>query len=164
MPNHAMDEPEYWENPEKFRDVAAASVNRVRFFLLGADEEQTPTAIVLEMAPGHVITRHAHQCERFEVVVKGSIDVGDKVLHPGDVMIARPGELYGPKVVGPEGCTTVEFFSNQTGATAPLYETTDGEVVRVDYLAGEGRPSNPAAMEGVADKVAAAVAASATRA
>jgi hypothetical protein len=159
VPNYSMSDPEYWENPERLRPPAERSANRVRFFLLGEDTPGTPTAIVLEMDPGHVITRHAHACERFEVVIKGSIDVGDKILHPGDVMIARPGEFYGPKIIGPEGCTTVEFFSNLTGATAPLYETTDGDAVQVDLVAGERRPPNPAGMEGVAERVAAVLAA-----
>jgi hypothetical protein len=163
MPNYSMSDPEYWQNPPKYQPLADASDNNVRFFLLGPDAPETPTAIVLEMAPGHVITRHAHECERFEVVVKGSIDVGDKVLYPGDVMTARPNEFYGPKVVGPDGCTTVEIFSNQTGATAPLYETEDGSVLRVDYTAGDPRPQDPAGMEGVAERVAAVLAERAAR-
>jgi hypothetical protein len=162
VPNHRMDEPEYWETPEKYLPLVEGNLSRrATFFVLGAVEDPaSPVAAVLEMPPGHVIVRHAHDCERFEVVVKGSLDVGDKVLGPGDVMIAQPGEFYGPKVCGPEGCTTVEFFSRQRGIDGPiLHELSDGTQIGVDYISGERRPKNIAGMEGIEERVAAVLAA-----
>jgi ChrR-like protein with cupin domain len=136
-----MDDAEYWRVPDRFQAVADMVPDAtLSYFLLGADDESTPTAIVFQMEPGFVINRHAHEAARFEVVVKGSIDVGDRVLHPGDVMTAEAGELYGPKVAGPDGCTTIEVFSTRLGAEATLYELTDGTTVRRDLLAGEPLP------------------------
>jgi hypothetical protein len=168
MANHRMDETEYWETPEKYRPLVPADPDRrSTFFIMGDDDDPAaPVVAVLDMPPGHVIARHAHNSERFEVVAKGSIDVGDRVLGPGDVMLAHAGEFYGPKVCGPEGCVTIEFFSTQRGVDGPiLHELTDGTRVEVDYIAGERPPANLAGMEGVQERVAAvlAMAASAQR-
>lgn len=42
--------------------------------------------------------------------MQGTLDVGERVLKPGDVMITEPGVPYGPHTAGPQGCdlTTVE--------------------------------------------------------
>ncbi|HEY8217466.1 MAG TPA: hypothetical protein VIH82_10050, partial [Acidimicrobiia bacterium] len=94
-----------------------------------------PAAVVLVMPPDYVLFRHGHPCERFEVVVKGSLEANGRVLEPGAVMTARPGELYGPHVAGPDGCTTVEF-SSQEGVYRVLCET-DGGVREYDFRRGE---------------------------
>jgi hypothetical protein len=141
MPNYARDDPGYWQVPERFEPITAAVPDaRLGYFLMGPDHEDTPTAVIFEMDPGFIIPRHAHESERFEVIVRGSLDVGDRILHVGDVMTAREGEFYGPKVAGPEGCTTVEVFSTRRGAEATLYELVDGSQVRRDLLVGEPRP------------------------
>jgi hypothetical protein len=156
MANYSQSDPEYWDVPEKYLPLVTGNTNRrAAFFVLGEIEDrEAPMAAILEMPAGYVIPRHAHDAERFEVVVKGSIDVGDRILYPGDVMIARPGELYGPKVCGPDGCTTVEFFSSQRGVDAPLvHELTDGTTITVDYLRGERPPANVVGLADAPDRV-----------
>jgi hypothetical protein len=64
---------------------------------------------------------------------------GDRQLGPGDTMTAGPGEWYGPHVAGPEGCTTVEVFSNLDGVFRVLAESPDGPRV-FDFRAGERPP------------------------
>src|SRR5262249_4266042 len=89
---------------------------RLRAFVMGdPDDLATPTAAVLEMPAGYELQRHAHPCERLEVIVAGSLLVDGEVLGPGDVMASGAGEMYGPHVAGPDGCTTVEIFSSITG-------------------------------------------------
>jgi hypothetical protein len=159
--NISMTEAAYWTVPERLAPLARSDeeMGRTTFWNLGPDDPSTPLIALLDMPPGRVIARHAHQCERFEMVVRGSLDVGDRMLHPGDVMTAAPGEFYGPKVAGPEGCTTVEVFSKQVGVAGEiLYELTDGSQVGVDHLAGERPPAELAGMEGVAERVAAVLA------
>ena len=97
-------------------------------------DESAPAALIFTMPPNSVLPRHAHSCERFEVVLEGSLKVEDNELElgPGDVMIARPGEAYGPHTAGPEGCRTLEFFSTLAGAHSILYETPDG-IVSIDF-------------------------------
>jgi anti-sigma factor ChrR (cupin superfamily) len=104
----------------------AASGTRV--YVLDDDQESwdSPAVVVLEMPPNYVLFRHAHVCHRFEVVVKGSLEAGGRILGPGDVMTARPGELYGPHTAGPEGCTTVEVFGSLEGVFRVLAPMAEG--------------------------------------
>lgn len=97
-------------------------------FVLSDDREsEDATAVVmLEMPPNYVLFRHAHICHRFEVVVKGSLEAGGRILRPGDVMTARPGEMYGPHTAGPEGCTTAEVFDSLEGVFRVIADAPDG--------------------------------------
>lgn len=137
-----MQDPEYWQVPEARRGTSERLDDvRLGYFLLGEDAPETPRVLVMDMQPGFVIPRHAHGCERFEVVVKGSLHVGDDVFGPGDVLTAHADEFYGPKLAGPEGCMTVEVFAQQ-GPSAALYELDDGSAA---YLRPEpGAPWPPA--------------------
>ena len=158
MPNLRMTDAEYWEDHPLFTPINEAVAGadppiRTSHFPLGDPEDpETPVAVVLQMGPGFVISHHGHDSERFEMVVQGSIDVGDKVLRPGDVMTAHARELYGPKVCGPEGCTTVEFFTNVKAACETIVATPDGAHVAVNYALGERPPAQIAGMEGVAER------------
>ncbi|MBV9661550.1 MAG: hypothetical protein JO337_10365 [Acidimicrobiales bacterium] len=141
-----------------------AETMRMTWFILGDDDsEDAPAAMVLDMQPGHVIARHAHDCERVEIVVSGSLDVGDRILRAGDIMVAHPGEFYGPHVAGPEGCMTLEVFSAARETHQIVYQAEDGTKVKPDALIGEYRPRRLAGMEGVREKVAAVRAEAAKR-
>jgi hypothetical protein len=106
--------------------------------VLGDDPEssESPAVVMLEMPPNYALFRHAHICHRFEVAVKGSLEAGGRILRPGDVMTARPGEMYGPHTAGPEGCTTVEVFSSLAGVFRVISETQDG-AREFDFRTGE---------------------------
>lgn len=139
MPNYSMDEDAaFWQAPGRFSVLDAKSplINtRASWFPMGdVNNDGTPVAMVFKMEPGYVITRHAHPCHRFEVVVRGSIDTGDRVLVPGDVMISEPNEFYGPKTAGKDGCTTIEIFSTAIGAVSRMVEGEDGTVQTVNLV------------------------------
>ena len=108
---------------------AEPETNGTRIFVLAdrEDEWDAPAAVMLEMPPGYVLFRHAHICHRFEVVVKGSLEAGGKWLGPGDVMTAKPGEMYGPHTAGPEGCTTVEVFGSLEGVFRVIATSPEGQ-------------------------------------
>jgi anti-sigma factor ChrR (cupin superfamily) len=99
-------------------------------------DSTAPAVVLLRMPPGYRLFRHAHICHRFEVVVAGSLEANGTTLRPGDVMTARPGELYGPHVVGPDGCTTAEVFGSLEGVFRVLAEGPDG-LREYDFLKGE---------------------------
>ena len=112
-------------------------MNGTRVFVLADDEAwDAPAAVILEMPPGYVLFRHGHICHRFEVVIKGSLQASGKMLGPGDVMTARPGEMYGPHTAGPEGCTTVEVFGTLEGVYRVIANAPDGPR-EFDFRAGE---------------------------
>ncbi|WP_024444895.1 hypothetical protein [Mycolicibacterium iranicum] len=106
-------------------------------FVLGKSENNAPVATLLRMDPGYVLPRHGHDCYRFEVVVQGSITVGDKTLGVGALMLSEPGNLYGPHIAGPEGCTTIEIFSTFDAVSNLLVQGPDG-VEKCDTTKPEG--------------------------
>jgi mannose-6-phosphate isomerase-like protein (cupin superfamily) len=137
------DTPGYWSRyPEHLKDMDQvmdrAGLTPATLHVLGEPtDESAPAALIFTMPPHAVISRHAHECERFEVILEGSLVVeddasGEMVLGPGDIMVARPGEPYGPHTAGPEGCRTLEVFGTLRGAHSLLYETADGPLA-VDF-------------------------------
>jgi anti-sigma factor ChrR (cupin superfamily) len=111
-----------------------------QLFVLGdGDDAEAPAVLVLDMPAGYELFRHAHPCHRVEVVVKGSLRAGERVLVPGDVMTADPGEWYGPHVAGPEGCTTVEVFTTLDGVFRVTARGTDGPA-EFDFRTGRVPP------------------------
>jgi len=129
----------YWNRyPEHISDMAEVmEANRLTpatMHVLGDSADETaPAALIFTMPPNYVLQRHAHVCERFEIILEGSLTVDDIELGPGDIMIAREGEFYGPHVAGPEGCRTLEIFSTLAGAHHGLYEMPDQSVLSVDF-------------------------------
>lgn len=124
-------DPDYWTPDPFFAGVAAAAAAhdlRIRHHALGPldDEDATPVAAMLEMPPGYELPRHAHDCERIEIVVKGSLEVDGRVLGPGAVLRSGAGDFYGPHVAGPHGCTTVEVFASLRGVGRVMLATDDG--------------------------------------
>lgn len=109
-----------------------------RMFVLADDPNSwdSPAVVMLQMPPNYVLFRHAHICHRFEVVVKGSLEAGGTIFRPGDVMTAKPGELYGPHTAGPDGCTTAEVFGSLEGVFRVFAESPDG-VREFNFLQGE---------------------------
>jgi hypothetical protein len=135
MAEFSMEQPEYWVYPEaimKFEGLRTAQR------LLG-EGRSVPRILILDMQPGFVINRHYHDCERFEMIVKGSLYSGDGMLHVGAVMTAHAGELYGPKVAGPEGCMSVEVFAETSD---PVFELDDGSLFFLNPTSGQELPKN----------------------
>lgn len=131
MPTYSLDhDADYWQSPERFRSMfeqASTIGNKASLFAIGdPDDDDTPMAFILQMEPGFVITRHAHPCDRFETIVRGSLEVDGRTLLPGDVLMHAAHELYGPKTAGPNGCTTVEVFAKAVGAYERITEEPDG--------------------------------------
>ncbi|HTJ64623.1 MAG TPA: hypothetical protein VL899_12510 [Alphaproteobacteria bacterium] len=137
MPDYSMErDPDYWQAPERFRALFEKMHSlgiKVSYFPIGdPDSDSTPVAVVVEMPPGFVIMRHAHPCDRFEVIVRGTLEAKDRTLHAGDVMTSKAGEMYGPKTAGRDGCTTIEIFGTAPGVTQRIEERPDGSVVTTD--------------------------------
>lgn len=143
MPNYSMDEdPKYWRAPERFKAPFEESDSiglKSSYFPLGdPNDDNTPMAVVLKMDPGYVITEHAHPCERFEVVVRGTLTTEGRVYRPGDALTAKANEFYGPKTAGKEGCTTIEVFAKATGAIFRLTRDQAGKVTATNLIEAFG--------------------------
>lgn len=110
-------DPDFWESlttpSMRARLDAARAIGWAFGPMLMADGERTDVPVVgmLEMPPNGVLPRNRRGCDRIEVIVRGSVDVGDGVtLGPGDVEVTRAGEFFGPHVAGPDGVLSVEVF------------------------------------------------------
>lgn len=122
-------------------DTMLAGAAMPLWMLDKTEDLSAPAAYMLKMPPGYRLFRHGHRCERFEVVVQGTLDVGDgRTARPGDVFTASAGTLYGPHTAGPDGCTTIEIFSALEGMFLLLYEGPGGELVEADIRKGELPP------------------------
>lgn len=134
----SMDDPQFWARcPKELEPLVQGGLTGASYFLLGEPKDNPPTVIALRLGPNGVLIRHAHNCYRFEVVVQGTLDVGERVLKPGDVMITEPGIAYGPHMAGPEGCTTFEIFTNYRASHITLLEEPSG-FVECDLTTAEG--------------------------
>jgi hypothetical protein len=128
-----MDDDSFWDRaPDFLQHVPQAqrrAGGRLSYFVLGDWRTNPATALAMEIAPREGVNQHAHPCHRFEVVARGTLDVGQgRILRPGDVMVSGPGEMYGPHVAGPEGATTFEIFSAFDASYRIIYDTPDGRV------------------------------------
>jgi hypothetical protein len=129
--NHSTTDADFWDRwPRELQgmgELTAAIGLRATSFVMGNPlDSSSPGVAIMELPPGFVLPRHAHKAHRVEVVVAGSIDVGDRVLYPGDVMTANDEEAYGEHRAGPDGCTTVEIFSRLSGMNQTLWATAEG--------------------------------------
>lgn len=135
----SINDPDFWDScPENLRIVQAARpAGTLAYFLMGAEDGDPPAIAALKLRPGEVLTRHAHDCHRFEIIVQGSLRVDGRELTVGDVMTSEPYIAYGPHFAGPEGCTTFEIFGTLSGSHRPIYETPDGDI-QIDATTPEG--------------------------
>jgi len=133
--------PEFWNRvpAEYLRPLVIDSEKAgvpLTFFAMGDPENpETPAFVVFKMEPGSVLPRHSHDCQRFEVIIQGSMEVQSPdepgmELGVGDVMLAEPNEMYGPHVAGPDGFTVVEYFSRIEAAYKVTFETKRGPWAR----------------------------------
>jgi len=127
--------------PDEFKRIlgtdSVAGLN-FSFFEMGERKDNPPVVAPLRMEPGYILPRHAHNCYRCEIIIQGSLDIGDKILRPGDIMLSEPRTLYGPHQAGPDGCTTIEIFSSLDAAHTNLIEGEDGELIACDTWSADG--------------------------
>jgi anti-sigma factor ChrR (cupin superfamily) len=135
MPFMSIADPEFWKNCPKGLELIPKSMEGtgggVAYFVMGEPKDNAPTVVALRMAPNWVLPRHAHDCYRFEVIVQGTLDVGERILKVGDVMVSEPNIFYGPHVAGPEGCTTFEIFSNHAASHEAILDLA-GKAIKFD--------------------------------
>ena len=126
----SINDPEFWGNCPQGLELIHKSMEGtgggVAYFVMGDRTADAPTVVALRMAPNWVLPRHAHDCYRFEVVVQGTLDVGERILKVGDVMVSEPNIFYGPHIAGAEGCTTFEIFSNHHASHEALLDLAGG--------------------------------------
>src|SRR3546814_13432397 len=85
----------------------------ISVYELGKAEDDAPVMTALHMDHGYRLPRHAPDCFRLEVIMQGSMDVGDgRILKTGAVMMSEPITLYVTHIPGAECCVPLVPFSN----------------------------------------------------
>jgi quercetin dioxygenase-like cupin family protein len=93
----------------------------------GVHEDHDAEAVVMlavEFAPNFYTAAHQHVTGHIEVVLEGSIQVGDRLEVAGDIRITPANVSYGPLTSGPEGCKLLEIFPNRD-SILPLADFPD---------------------------------------
>lgn len=141
MAFYSLNEPELWGRHTGGWEVVAAEGGldglSLANFILGKTEDNAATATIVRFNPGYRLSHHSHDSFRLEIVLQGTMIVGDRTLEPGSIMFSEPGVFYGPHVAGPDGCTTIEIFSNYKASHALLLKD-NAEIVECDLFTNEG--------------------------
>jgi len=133
----AIDDPDFWYQYPEEADYLRPIVETGRengvptsIFVMGDPfDENTPCFVLFKMPEGGRLPRHGHDCQRFEVLLRGNMTSGGMPVSPGDVMTAEPGEYYGPQEAGPGGYIVCEYFSRLKGSYEIIWETKRGPFV-----------------------------------
>ena len=90
--------------------------------------------------PGAMTPLHGHHGDHINFILEGEIRCGDIVCGAGTHIMLEYGDLFGPWVAGPEGCTLYGFIA---GEGTP-FSGDDG--VWKAFLAEHGAEVEPIAM------------------
>jgi hypothetical protein len=81
-----------------------------------ADEQSGPVAIVTHNVPFSVESPEGcYGTDVFRLIVKGSVQVGERHMGPGQLRATPAGVLEGPVVHGPEGSTQIMVLADRRG-------------------------------------------------
>ena len=90
-------------------------VNRLAILEIEAEDGKPGAAVILciDYQPGFFVAAHKHRTGHVELIVDGSLRVGDQWERKGDIRVVPAGVSYGPIQAGDEGCKGMEFFADR---------------------------------------------------
>jgi len=105
--------------PEAFRDgtVEVSAESRVPF---RHDAPDGISLVVLDFSAGYLLPRHSHSADCLYYIVEGGIEMGSRVLGPGDGFFVPSDHPYAYRV-GPKGVKLLEFRT-RTAFDSKFYE------------------------------------------
>ena len=107
-----------WADPG-FTDLPFG-LQQAIFALGDATDPHHATLVVTKFAPGAELPTHSHDSVFCDAVVEGSMIVGDQTNPRGTIRLVPSKAEYGPSIAGPDGCTLLEFYADETGRPANL--------------------------------------------
>ena len=89
--------------------------NRLAILEIEDEDGEPGTAAILciDYQPGFFVAAHKHRTGHVELIVDGSLRVGDQWEHKGDIRVVPAGVSYGPIQAGDQGCKGMEFFADR---------------------------------------------------
>jgi hypothetical protein len=79
---------------------------RDRWFVIGRDPQYM--SLLSSWDPGMVVHRHGHWSHQVIYVIRGEVQVGDRLCTEGTHIDLPLGSSIGPMIAGPEGCDMLE--------------------------------------------------------
>jgi hypothetical protein len=107
-----------WTDPG-FADLPFG-LSQAVFALGDAADPHHPTLVVTKFPPAAELPYHSHDSVFCDAVVEGSIIIGGDVNPRGTIRLVPSKAEYGPSVAGPDGCTLLEFYADESGRPANL--------------------------------------------
>lgn len=115
---HFTADPQAWDDLP-FEDFLGSKVA-----VLATEEEAGRPEVVMlaiEFEPGFYVAPHQHPTGHIEVILEGSLYIGDRLELPGEIRVSPPYESYGPLKAGPDGCKCLEIFPDRQ-AVLPIVD------------------------------------------
>lgn len=77
-------------------------------------EPNMPGAVIfcVDRPPNHRTPAHSHPLPHIELLLEGTLFVGDRVVKAGDFRVVGGDVAYGPIKAGPEGAKCIEISPN----------------------------------------------------
>lgn len=97
----------HWDELD-FVDILGTRICILR--LDGANDPSDAVLLAVWYEPNLRVPAHSHARGHVEVILEGSLRVGERMERQGSMRVVPPGFAYGPLVAGPEGCKALEFF------------------------------------------------------
>jgi len=68
---------------------------------------------------------HSHSSDTIRIIVEGRFKVGTKWYETGEMRIQDAGRVYGPEVVGPDGCKQIIIFEKRSSMFPDYVKDSD---------------------------------------
>jgi hypothetical protein len=108
---------------------------------LGYDEDPVrPGFMHVRWGPGEGSPEHRHKSWTANVILRGTLRIGERWFQTGDVAVIEPNIWYGPLEAGPEGAEILEIHATIPGVEA-IWRDPDHPDVRsvVKWLEKTGK-------------------------
>jgi hypothetical protein len=98
-------------------DVAPTTTREggLRYVLIG-NQQEGQWVHLLRLPPGYYAEAHYHDCDQFQIVIEGSVEMAGEVLGPGSVHYTDAHTPYGPFRAGAQGLSLMVI---RPGVTEP---------------------------------------------
>jgi len=101
---------------------------RWNFWFLGDDPDGP--VVVCTIAPpnpdgNETAPSHSHSSDAIRIILEGSFKVGEKWYEAGEMRFQEAGVIYGPEVVGPNGCKQINIYEKRGAMNADYAKEED---------------------------------------
>lgn len=127
----------HWNTEERLATPAGEAAS----WRLGYDDDPTrPGFMHVRWGPGEGAPEHRHKSWTANIVIQGTLKIGETWYEAGAVALIEPNIWYGPLEAGPDGAELIEIHATIAGLE-PIWKDLSDPVVRgvLDWDAKTGK-------------------------